>query len=68
MERMFQGTRKFNQPIGDWNVSNVYDMEFMFAYTRKFNQSIDRWDMSKVTNIRGIFFEAIQIELLSNKL
>jgi surface protein len=68
MERMFQGAREFNQHVGAWNVSNVYDMEFMFAYTRKFNQSIDSWNMSNVINIRGIFFEAIQMELLINKL
>jgi surface protein len=68
MDRMFQGTREFNQHVGDWNVSKVFNMEFMFSNTHAFNQSIDSWDMSKVTNIRGIFFEAIQIELLSNKL
>jgi surface protein len=35
MEGMFSDTLKFNQPIGDWDVSNVNEMKFMFwrAYT-----------------------------------
>jgi hypothetical protein len=32
----------FNQPIGDWDASNVSDMRDMFLES-EFNQSIDNW-------------------------
>ena len=50
---MFEGTL-FNQPIGEWNVSNVTNMESMFAYGF-FNQPISNWDVSKVTNMAYMF-------------
>ena len=30
MSYMFDQAKSFNQPIGDWNVSNVTDMSLMF--------------------------------------
>jgi hypothetical protein len=32
----------FNQPIGDWDVSEVIDMTEMFSLS-KFNQDISNW-------------------------
>jgi MoxR-like ATPase len=37
MSYMFAHTEKFNQPIGDWDVSNVTDMSYMFCAANKFN-------------------------------
>jgi len=45
----------FNQPIGNWNVSNVTDMGNMFSYARNFNQNISTWDVSSVTEMNGMF-------------
>ena len=43
----------FNQPIGDWDVSNVTDMQSMFSYAVDypmiFNQDISSWDVGNVT-------------------
>ena len=49
-------TRKtvFNQPIGNWDVSNVEDMSYMF-YASNFNQPIGGWDVSNVKNMQGMF-------------
>ena len=52
---MFNGATSFNQPIGDWNVSNVTDMKLMFREADSFNQPIGDWDVSNVTNMRMVF-------------
>ena len=44
----------FNQPIGNWDVSNVIDMRAMFANTQ-FNQPIGNWNVSKVTDMEVMF-------------
>ena len=41
---MFSGT-PFNQPIGNWDVSNVRYFQDMF-YASQFNQDISAWDVS----------------------
>ena len=47
---------KFNQPIGDWNVSNVFDMYDMFNGS-ELNQDISKWDTSKVKDIGFMFYK-----------
>jgi surface protein len=49
---------KFNQPICDWNVSNVTNMRHMFACAPAFNQPIGKWDVSKVTDMSFMFWDA----------
>jgi surface protein len=55
---MFYNATVFNQPIGNWDVSNVTNMISMFANTDAFNQPIENWDLSKVTNMHGMFIHA----------
>jgi surface protein len=55
MSYMFNGNTYFNQPIGDWDVSNVTNMVGMFAYAA-FNQPIGNWDVSNVTTMQNMFF------------
>ncbi|MBK9300669.1 MAG: BspA family leucine-rich repeat surface protein [Bacteroidetes bacterium] len=45
----------FNQPIGNWNTANVYDMNEMFAEAHSFNQPIGSWNTGNVLNIRYVF-------------
>lgn len=63
MSELFSG-RTFNQPIGNWDVSNVTNMRSMFAgigsgpsstMRNPFNQPIGNWDVSSVTNMSGMF-------------
>jgi surface protein len=53
MGNMFQGATSFNQPVRDWDVSNVTNMTQMFASATAFNQPIGDWDVSNVTNFGG---------------
>jgi surface protein len=49
--------RDFNEPIGNWDVSNVTNMARMFKNfeNSQFNQSLEFWDVSKVTNMSEMF-------------
>lgn len=46
--RAFYNARAFNQPLGDWNVSQVRDMRNMLCGAYAFSQSLDGWDVSRV--------------------
>ena len=51
----------FNQPIGDWNVSNVTDMSFMFGDASSFNQPVENsLEKMGLADIFGHMFEPIQ--------
>jgi surface protein len=50
----------FNQPIGNWNISNVADMTYMFQNAYTFNQDLSSWDMSNVTDCGGFSYNTPQ--------
>ena len=43
---MFYSNHRFNQDIGDWDVSSVTDFGDMFNRATAFNQNIGDWDTS----------------------
>ncbi len=55
---MFVYAGDFNQSIGNWDVSNVINMQNMFFGTNDFNQPIGEWNTLNVTNMNGMFAEA----------
>ena len=42
-------------PIGEWDVSNVTNMNALFEDYTNFNEDIGNWNVSKVTNMRDMF-------------
>ena len=46
---MFQNATSFNQPLNDWNVSNVKSMHSMFAGATSFNQPLNNWNVSSLS-------------------
>lgn len=61
---MFKGCKKFNQPLKNWNVSNVTQMSSMFMDCEEFDQELNtwkdidgikKWDVSNVTNMKSMF-------------
>ena len=46
MRFMFGSARSFNQPLNEWNVSNVEWMFNMFTNATSFNQPLNSWDVS----------------------
>lgn len=59
LQSMFIGASAFNQPINEWNTSNVTNMLGMFFGASAFNQSIGNWNTGKVTNMQQMFQGAI---------
>ncbi len=55
---MFGGAKAFNQPINNWDVSNVTNMYGMFWNADHFDQPLDSWDVSNVTNMSHMFYSA----------
>jgi len=55
---MDQYDGNFNQPIGNWDVSNVTKMDEMFNGAQIFNQPIGNWDVSNVTDMGWMFIGA----------
>ena len=49
---------KFNEAIGNWDVSNVTNMEQMFIGAENFNQPLNDWNVSKVKNMKFMFMGA----------
>ena len=45
---MFRDATAFNQPIGNWIVSSVEQMERMFKDATAFNQDLSHWNVDKV--------------------
>ena len=43
---MFYDTNAFNQPLGDWDVSSVTDMNSIFYNANEFNQPLNNWNPS----------------------
>ena len=51
--------RFFNQPLDNWDVSNVTNMAHMFHNCVNFNQPLNNWNVSNVTNMGSMFFECL---------
>ena len=54
---MFDGAFNFNQPLNDWDVGGVNDMDSMFYESTKFNQCLSTWADKTPPNVsvNGIF-------------
>ena len=50
--------RAFTQDIGNWDVSNVTNMNAMFANNISFNKDIGSWNTSSVTDMADMFHAA----------
>ena len=55
---MFSDAKSFNQPLNNWDVSNVTDMALMFYYARSFNQQLNKWNTSNVRSMKEMFLDA----------
>lgn len=54
MNELFMDDKSFNEPIQNWDVSNVVSMKNIFSNTA-FNQDLSNWDVSSVTDMSFMF-------------
>ena len=47
MEHMFDCAENFNQPLNNWDVSNVKEMGCMFYEAKNFNQPLDNFSLEQ---------------------
>ncbi|MDT0294200.1 BspA family leucine-rich repeat surface protein [Mesonia ostreae] len=59
MKKMFFRAYKFNEPLNNWDVSNVTNMSAMFVNASLFDQPLDNWDVSNVETMGGMFQNGI---------
>jgi hypothetical protein len=52
---MLRNAHSFDQPLEQWDVSNVKDMSFMFHKAYTFNQPHNSWDVSRVNDMTDMF-------------
>jgi hypothetical protein len=56
---MFDDAIYFNQPLDQWNTSQVINMRGMFAEAISFNQDISMWDVRNVKEMTNMFRNAV---------
>ena len=55
MVSVFENCENFNQPLNNWNTTNVTTMENMFYDCKNFNQSLNNWNVQNVTTMENMF-------------
>ena len=56
-ERYVLACRSFSQPLNDWDVSNVTNMEHMFSQAEKYDKILNNWNITNVTNMKNMFLD-----------
>ena len=59
MDFMFKNARSFNQPLNNWNMSNVETMVGVFDGAISFNQPLNNWNVSNVDFMGHMFDGAL---------
>ena len=56
---VFSDAASFNQPVGNWDISNTLYIDGMFFGALSFNQPLDSWDISNKYSLSNVFNGAI---------
>ena len=54
---MFKGAISFNQPLNNWNTSNLDNTSEMFKGAISFNQDIRNWNLENIYWSKNMFLE-----------
>ena len=69
---MFAYASSFNQPLNDWRVDKVTNMQYMFAYATSFNHPLGDWQIREGCNTNCMFsgtkFDGCTTENMSGRI
>jgi surface protein len=59
---MFYNCPNFDQPLNNWNTTNVTNMSNTFYNCTNFNQPLNNWITTNVTNMSNMFYHCTQFD------
>ena len=62
LELMFSHSVAFNQPLYNWNTSNVKNFYGTFQWATSFNQNISRWSIHSGNNFERMILGVQQLK------
>ncbi|MCT4560803.1 MAG: BspA family leucine-rich repeat surface protein [Crocinitomicaceae bacterium] len=58
LQQTFMGALSFNQPVGNWNVSNIVTLYRTFQGAISFNQNLNNWNVQLIVTMYETFYNA----------
>ena len=58
----YENPTNFRDPMNEWNVSAVTNMEYLFLGAAEFNEPLNNWDVRNLVHMKGMFKNAMAFD------